>query len=242
MPGEAETLAGAIDLSLPAPEVEQALLDLAVLRGAAAAVWQPPPGLVVPPSYRRHEHFEPLCARFADLGWPVAVRRSGGGLVPQGAGMLNLSLAWRTRAVIGEAMEPVYRRLCGLVQSALRDFGIGTDCAEVEGSFCDGRFNLALGRRKVAGTAQSWRRLEGAGHVVLAHACLLVEADLAALNERANAFEAQLGSGRQYRVEALANLVEDRAQPPRNAEGRPLDTEGLARALQALIGDGLELC
>ncbi|MDE2299763.1 MAG: hypothetical protein KGK18_16550, partial [Burkholderiales bacterium] len=60
---------------------------------AAAYLWRGEPGLVVPRS----------CTTLP--GWPAAakahrvlVRASGGGVVPQGPGLLNLSLVWRTGA------------------------------------------------------------------------------------------------------------------------------------------------
>ncbi len=60
----------------------------------------------------------------------------------------------------------------------------------MSGSFCDGRYNLACGEgaeaRKIVGTAQYWRPLAaGGGHVVLAHAVILIDADLSAAHQAA---------------------------------------------------------
>lgn len=189
------------------PGVDRWLLERAAEDGCASAAWEPTPSLVVPGSYRRHAGFDAACARSAAEGWPVRVRRSGGGLVPQAAGVLNFSHAWRTAVPMGDAMEAVYEALCGLLQQVLEPFDLETHCEAVDGSFCDGRYNLALDGRKVAGTAQYWQRVGPHGHVVLVHACLLVEADLVLLTERANRFEAAIDSGRRYRAEAIANLV-----------------------------------
>lgn len=172
---------------------------------AAAHLWRGEPGLVVPRS----------CTNLP--GWPAAekahrvlVRASGGGVVPQGPGLLNLSLVWRTdaNAVAGGApngTEPIYRALCDRLADALARLGIAAAPQPVEGSFCDGRFNLAVAGRKLVGTAQSWRRVAGTP-VVLAHAVIVVDADPQALTEAANAFERDLGSGRQYRAEALTSV------------------------------------
>jgi lipoate-protein ligase A len=189
------------------PGIDRWLLERAAEDGCASAVWQPLPSLVVPGSYRRHAGFDAACARSAAEGWPVQVRRSGGGLVPQGPGVLNFSHAWRTALRLGDAMETVYENLCSLLQQVIEPFGLETDCEAVEGSFCDGRFNLSLGGRKVAGTAQYWQRVDAHQHLVLAHACVLVEADLDGLTERANRFEAWVGSERRYRADVLANLA-----------------------------------
>jgi lipoate-protein ligase A len=211
--------------------LEQRLLDLAAAGGAHAAVWQCAPALVVPPSYRRFEPFEAECTRFAAAGWPVSVRRSGGGLVPQGPGVVHLSLAWRTPSGMGEAMEAIYLGLCGLLQQAFEAFGLHALAQAVEGSFCDGRFNLALHGRKAVGTAQYWKRVSPAEHVVLAHACVLVDADLALLVRRANEFEAALGSGRRYGVEAVTNLA---AQRP-NHDAPALSAATFAQRLAQLV-------
>jgi len=230
----------------PAPAaacvVEQGLIERAAEGGAVSALWEPLPALVVPGSYRRFKQFDAACALSAAQGWPVSVRRSGGGLVPQGAGTVNLSLAWRTRARMGDAMEAVYTRLCGLLQQAIRPFGLATTLQAVQGSFCDGRFNLAVGGRKVAGTAQYWRRLSASEHVVLAHACLMVEADLAGLTAQANAFEAALGSGRVYRVEAIANLVPAPHDRPLAVDGLPLNTSNMLYLLGEATRLGDVLC
>jgi lipoate-protein ligase A len=173
---------------------------------ATAHLWHGEPGLVVPRS----------CTTLP--GWPAAaqahrvlVRASGGSVVPQGPGLLNLSLVWRpdANADAGGApsgTEAIYRALCDELAGALAQLGIAAAPQAVEGSFCDGRFNLAVAGRKLVGTAQSWRRVAGTP-VVLAHAVIVVDADLQSLTESANAFERDLGSGRQYRAEALTSVA-----------------------------------
>lgn len=222
--------------------LETRLLEQAAEGGAYAAVWECRPALVVPATYRRFERFEALCERFAAEGWPVSVRRSGGGLVPQGPGMVNLSLAWRTPARMADAMETVYLGLCALLQEAFESFGLDAQAQAVEGSFCDGRFNLALDGRKAVGTAQYWKRASATEHVVLAHACVLVDADLPLLVGRANAFEARLGSDRQYRVDAVANLVPPAGWMPVDAAGRPLTAAHFAQVLASGVNGAAALC
>ncbi|MGG1944855.1 lipoate--protein ligase family protein [Trinickia sp. NRRL B-1857] len=188
---------------------EQALMSLAAEGRRVAHLWVAQRSLVVPRSYQRFAALEDARAEFARGGCPVFLRMSGGGLVPQGPGILNLSLAYQVRGTVGEMSEPVYRHLCELLRDALGSLGLETHWQAVEGSFCDGRFNLAWGppddARKIAGTAQYWRRLEAGSdpgasplHVVLAHAVLLVSADPEEINRRANAFEDAIGSGKHY--------------------------------------------
>ncbi len=141
------------------------------------------------------------------------VRSSGGGLVPQGPGVWNLSLLWPAPSAAPIDTTGVYTALCGQIAAALARLGIeGLKPQAVEGSWCDGRFNLAAGGAKLAGTAQAWRRVapcDGAPGVpvVLAHAVVVVTADPAVLTERANACEAALGHAKRYRAEALTSVL-----------------------------------
>lgn len=66
-------------------QAEQPLFAKASAGEAVAQLWQAPQGLVVPGSYRQFTDLPAVSAHFAARGWPVWLRRSGGGLVP-GAG------------------------------------------------------------------------------------------------------------------------------------------------------------
>lgn len=173
---------------------------------AVAHLWRGVQGLVVPRSYERAPRWQAASAESAAEGWPVQVRSSGGGLVPQGPGVLNLSLAWALPEGQAMTIDPVYRALCGQLAAAFARLGVRTEVQAVLGSFCDGRFNLAVGGAKLVGTAQCWRRLEGV-QVVLAHALMLVDADPVALTARCNAFEALLGHDRRYRADRITSLA-----------------------------------
>ena len=124
---------------------EQPLFEQARRGDAVAQIWQAPQGLVVPGSYRKFSELSAVSALFSRRGWPVWLRRSGGGLVPQGPGIINLSLAWPIAQPLGEAAEPIYQQLCGLLQRTLATFGVGSHYQAVTGSFCYGRYNLACG-------------------------------------------------------------------------------------------------
>jgi lipoate-protein ligase A len=173
---------------------------------ATAHLWSGTQGFVVPRSTTRLPNFEAACAQSAAAGWPVQVRASGGGLVPQGPGVVNLSLVWRTDEAVPSGTDTIYRDLTHDLAAALARLALAAEPRAVEGSFCDGRFNLAVGPRKVAGTAQAWRRVGGVP-VVLAHAVLLVDADVEALTARANEFEAAAGSERRYRTDVVTNVA-----------------------------------
>ncbi len=219
-------------------DTELQWLDEALVGQARAVLWCAPRGLVAPLSYRRHAAFDAACADFGAAGWPVRMRRSGGGVVPQGPGLLNLSLAYCPGGAPGRCADAVYAHLCATLVQALGWLGIETHARSVRGSFCDGRFNLAVltneGDRKIAGTAQYWRR-DGERHAVLAHAVLLLEADTELLTEKANAFEAALGSDRHYDANATTTI----ARAWRAAHGGMAPPPDLAVRLQCYIAAAL---
>lgn len=173
---------------------------------AVAHLWQGAPGWVVPRSYLRAPRFEAARDEWAAAGRPLQLRSSGGGLVPQGPGIVNFSLIWRTASAMPHGIEVIYGGLCDGLAAALARLGLPCETGDVAGSFCDGRFNLAIGGRKIAGTAQWWRRIDGAP-VVLAHAVLVVDADPQALADEADAVERSLGRPTRYRAGAMTSVA-----------------------------------
>jgi len=217
------------------PLADEPLLSMAA-RGPIACLWQAPRGLVVPRTYAARPGFTQAQARFEHEGWPIHVRQSGGGVVPQGPGILNLSLAQCFQGRPLDHADALYRHLCEILRTALQDFGIPTQAQAVEGSFCDGRYNLAVPApvRKVVGTAQVWRRAPGHApdtQVGLVHALILAQCDPLALTERANRLESTLGSDRRYRPEKVASL--DQWRP---TDRRAHFTDELEQRLRVLIG------
>lgn len=207
---------------------EQAIIDASVRASVPVALIHPAPdGIVVPRSYRDRRRFEAACLHLRAEGLPVSVRLSGGGVVPQSPDVLNLHLALPVRATRPfQVAERCYIGLCRLLQQLFRGFGIFTDFGAVSGSFCDGRFNLAVDGRKIAGTAQCWQRRAGSdgNHVVLLSAVILC-AGADRLTERANRFEAALGSEVRYQPEKTTAV----------AEYCCADTAAVAAALQKLL-------
>ena len=208
------TLLSSMGTRRPDARADEALLDQVVVEGPVAAIWETQPSLVVPRSYRRYEAFEAACHRFAERGWPVTVRQTGGGIVPQGPGILNLSLAYGVAGPPMQHSEAGYLLICRILEDALSTVGIKAFPAAVEGSFCDGRYNLAVQRGdeivKIAGTAQSWRRQPGSKdvHLGLVHALVLVDADTKAVTDLANSFEAEIGSSHRYLPEKVVSAAE----------------------------------
>ena len=209
---------------------EQQLIDASVRQqGGVALVHSGRDGIVVPRSYRHKPGFADACAALAADGLPVHIRLSGGGVVPQSPATVNLQLAYPAHAAHpAAAAEAHYRHLCALLQKLFAAFAIPTDYQSVPGSFCDGRFNLASGGRKIAGTAQYWQR-RGAPqqHTVLASAVILA-ADAAMLTARANRLEAALHSPQRYRPDSTTAIADYAA----------VNVEAVAATLRALLQNG----
>ncbi|MEM6848797.1 MAG: lipoate--protein ligase family protein [Pseudomonadota bacterium] len=131
------------------------------------------PAIVVPRTREREAGFEALGARAAEGGWPLLVRSSGGGAVPQGPGTLNLALISPLRR--GSTIVDGYRALCGAIADALLVFGVQAQPGGVDWSFCDGVWNVTVAGKKLAGTAQRWRSAGGGTMVALLHAAIVVQ-------------------------------------------------------------------
>ena len=123
---------------------EQPLFDRHAT-GSGGQLWQGPAGFVMPGSAiavcRAFRRSETVCQPgMASLAAPLRRRLS-----PTGPGITNLSLARLVYHSLGEAAEPIYLFLCGLLQRTLSTFGVASHFQAVSGSFCDGRYNLACG-------------------------------------------------------------------------------------------------
>src|SRR3546814_4116331 len=103
------------------------------------------------------------------------------------------------------------------MDQALEEHGVDAHTQAVDGSFCDGRYNLAVGAgqeaRKIAGTAQVWRRQTVGSaqehiQVVLVHALILAGGDVSAVTLKAKLFEEAFGSDRSYHPERAVSLSE----------------------------------
>lgn len=200
-------------------------------------LWRPTEAaLVMPQRMSRLPGFPVAEAECAALGWPVALRDSGGEPVPQSPAVLNVALAYALPPHEAELtrIETAYLRLCQPMLDWLADLGLEGALGEVDGAFCDGRYNVNLEARKLVGTAQRWRRRRAdSRHVVLAHAAVLMENQREPMVEVVNAFyqgcglDARCRASSHIALDECAGEVWSRVDPLRECYRRTLAEAGL---------------
>ena len=159
---------------------------------AAVLFWQPTDrALVMPRRLSRLPGFAQASVELAASGWPILLRETGGEPVPQSASTVNIALVYAPLPSEGDhgRIETAYRRLCEPICDLLTQLGGEASLGEIEGAFCDGRFNVNLNARKLVGTAQRWRQSKGGQRPVgLVHGALLVDNERESMVAAVNRF------------------------------------------------------
>lgn len=200
---------------LDAPTVPVGLaLELDMLKSTAhsgrafAFLWRSTSKwLVVPERFGRTALYPSASVASTDRGWPVTTRKTGGGITPQGPGVLNVALAFTTAPGKSRTMKDSYAAICDPLIEALGAMQVIACATPVKGSFCDGDYNLAVAGRKTVGTAQRWR-----GNTCLCHAMILTDIALAPAVDAVARFSHDLGHDTTFDASAhtrLADLIED---------------------------------
>ncbi|WP_134928935.1 biotin/lipoate A/B protein ligase family protein, partial [Pseudomonas protegens] len=106
-------------------------------------------------------------------------------------------------------IETAYRRLCQPICDLLSELGGHPSLGEVDGAFCDGRFNVNLEGRKMVGTAQRWRQSKGGQRPVgLVHGALLLDNERDSMVGAVNTFNQACGLEQRCRAESHIALHE----------------------------------
>lgn len=171
---------------------------------ARTLVWESQPVLVVSPSDRQLPRFANAANASAIDGWPVAVRTSGGSAVPLGPGVLCYTVlnSWSGSP---PALAHGYELVCKPIVGALAHFGLSATIGSAHGSFCDGKYNVLVNGRKIAGTAQR-RTARADGGALLSHAAIIVDADPAVLTAVVSKFYERAGSDRKFIAASVTSL------------------------------------
>ena len=172
-------------------------------------LWRTSPCLVVTPLLTHRPAFAAAAEASAQRGWPVVVRRTGGGPVPQTAGTLNVSLAYAVERSTAPGIDAVFQHFADALREALKACGVTAEVGEIEGSCCPGRYDIAIGARKIIGIAQ--RRRQGAKDgqllaAILVHAMVWLEGTLDPEIDRLEQFLAEAGAPTRFRRDVMGTL------------------------------------
>lgn len=186
-------------------------------------LWRPGRCLAVGRFDRKLPRFEEAVQAFTSARVPVVQRLSGGQAVWQDAGHLNFSvIAPRERIGVPEA----YRRFCEGLILGLRELGIESEHRHVEGAFCDGPYDLAIGNRKMVGTAQAQKR-----DYMIVHGTILVDCDIDEMIRMISQFYERSGEPKAFRRESMITLREALGRPFRQQELMDALATGYQRSL-----------
>ncbi|MHC6527418.1 lipoate--protein ligase family protein [Vibrio proteolyticus] len=141
-------------------------------------LWQAKSPTVVLPAGKKWPRTAELDSAIARLGWKLVERKTGGAPVPQLPGIINLSHIYHWPDNQPYDIKAAYLHLCDVLKRFFTQFGVSTDIHATPGSYCDGDYNLNIDGQKVVGTAQRVLLKKGGGQVVLAQACILLQANL----------------------------------------------------------------
>jgi len=208
-------------MSLPTPlsieaglQAEQDLLASVCAGDAEFGLlfWQPSDrALVMPRRLNRLPGFDHACEVSAAAGWPVLLRETGGEPVPQSAATINIALVYAPPRSEGDLnrIETGYRRLCDPISQLLDELGGTASLGEIDGAFCDGRFNVNLDGRKMVGTAQRWRQSQGGQRPVgLVHGAMLMDNERESMVAAVNRFNEACGLEQRVRAQSHIALHE----------------------------------
>jgi len=137
-------------------------------------LWRAPQALLVCRGDTHLPGFSRAADRLDAEGWPVLLRRSGGSACPIAGGTLQIAIA--QAAAPGFTIEHGYGELAGLIRDALRFCGLAAEIGAVPEAFCPGRYDIAIGGRKVAGLSQHWRTCGGTMTATTAATLLVAQA------------------------------------------------------------------
>ena len=167
-------------------------------------VWRSEPALLVSRTETRLPHFEGAVADMSAAGWPVVLRKSGGGACPVGPGTVQVSMIDPVLPLT--TINRRYAFLAELLRATLRRYRVFTHPGLVAGAYCPGTYDLAVAGRKIAGMSQHWFRNRCGIRCVVTAASINVEEAPGEVACMVNRFHRCAGSTRRCDAGALTNV------------------------------------
>ncbi len=149
----------------------------------ALMLWQSKTPTLILPAGKKWRQSPELNQALSESGWQLVARKTGGAPVPQCAGIINLSHIYHLSANEDYNIQRAYVSLCEVLIEAFSKYGVKLDIHATPYSYCDGDYNLNIAGRKLIGTAQRVLLSKGGARTILAQACIIVEANVAAIVE-----------------------------------------------------------
>lgn len=170
------------------------------------SLWTQTACLVTTPMASRIQGFDSAAGWSALQGWPVHLRKSGGTTVFHSPEVLCVTFLFEGRGD-GFGIDRAYRHFTTHIINALKRLGVVASTGEAPGAPCDGRFNILVEGRKLAGTAMRTRNV--ADRIcVLGHAAILVGPWFAEGLVAVEAFEREMGLQVSYPATSSVCLEE----------------------------------
>ncbi|WP_394182009.1 biotin/lipoate A/B protein ligase family protein [Marinomonas posidonica] len=141
-------------------------------------LWQTSTQTVVFPASNKWQNTPELLTQLKLDNWHIVSRRTGGAPVPQVAGVINLSHIYLWTSEDPYSIQDGYQKLCNNLQKFLNRYGLTAQIHATPYSYCDGDYNMNIEERKLVGTAQRIITAKSTHKVILAQACILVNASL----------------------------------------------------------------
>lgn len=158
----------------------------------ALVVWRSQWAVLVTRQDTHLPHFRKSSDQMAAAGWPVILRKSGGGACSVGPG--TVQVATIELAIRGATMNAKYEALTELIQSTLHFYGVIARTGAVARAYCPGSYDLAVQGRKIAGMSQHWFRNRRGIRCVVTVASINVEEAPDMLADAVNWFYSNVGS------------------------------------------------
>ncbi len=175
--------------------------------GGEVLFWQQPSCLVLPAHWQTRPGMGAAVASASAAGWPVLYRSTGGSCVFHGDQVLCISQITVTPSR-QTGIDAVYTAFAGTLIAAATRLGLpGCRTGVAPDAPCDGRYNLLVGDRKLAGLAMR-RRMRGGRTISLVHACLWLSGPVRPGLEAVGALERHLGLPGDYQETAIITLAE----------------------------------
>jgi lipoate-protein ligase A len=185
----------------------QALADELTSESSAPAllIWRSQRALLVTWQDTHLPRFHESLDQMTVFGWPVVLRRSGGGACPVDLGTVQVATV--EPALRGTTMDTKYDALTSIVQSSLHSIGIVARTGPVADAYCPGAYDLAVEGKKIAGVSQHWFRNQRGIRCIVTAASINVEEAPDACADAVNRFYSNAGSGTHCQATCLTNLL-----------------------------------